>query len=255
MRIDGRLFGRFARHGKSNRFHGYFPCRGLSFEGGLAVDGIPCKADLGNHFPFLPDYVDYHGCLRLYHDTNFIEKAFAKEQYIGNDNNPYVCVVREVDASITEITINSGCRVIANAAFVGCEQAKSATIPEGVVTIGKNAFNSCRKLSSVSFPNSLEVIGESAFVYCTFKDVSLTGNVKFIGQWAFSNCYYIENITLGRKVERMEYAVFASCKFLESFIYEGTVEEFKKIKVDALISWDAPLSEISCLDGSIVIDG
>ena len=49
-------------------------------------------------------------------------------------------------------------------------------------------------------------------------------------------------------------AVLASCKFLGSFIYEGTVEEFKQIKIDALVSWSSPLNEISCLDGSIVID-
>jgi hypothetical protein len=174
--------------------------------------------------------------------------------YIGSDFNPYVVVVGTTSKEITEINVANGCRVIANTAFTNCKQVKSATLPEGIVTIGKSAFNNCQKLSSVNFPNSVEVIGESAFVVSLLTEVDLGDNVTFIGKWAFSNCYYIRNITLGRKVERMEYAVFAGCKFLESFTYEGTVEEFKQIKIDVLISWESSLNEISCLDGSLVID-
>ena len=175
--------------------------------------------------------------------------------YIGNDSNPYVCVIDTTTDSVTEINVASGCKVIANSAFANRKQAKSATIPEGVVTIGKSAFNNCQKLSSVSFPNSLEVIGESAFVFATLREVTLTGNVKNIGKWAFSNCYYIQTITLGSNVETIGYVAFAGCQFLESFTYQGTMEEWNKININtSLFDTKVSMKTITCSNGTVTVE-
>ena len=172
-------------------------------------------------------------------------------KYIGNSSNPYCVAVSGTSNTITDINIASGCQVIASAAFINYKQAKTATIPEGVVTIGKNAFNNCQSLTTVSFPNSLITIGENAFVYAVIREVNLTGQIKTIGKWAFSNCYYIENVTIGANVETIGYVAFAGCKFLESFIYQGTVDSWNKIYMTTLFDSKVTLGEISCLDGTV----
>ena len=68
--------------------------------------------------------------------------------------------------SHTSITIKSGTKAIAGAAFYNCFNLESITIPSSVVSIGNKAFGGCFNLESISIPNSVSSIGEAPFSGC-----------------------------------------------------------------------------------------
>ena len=84
MRPNGRLFGRFAWNGQGDCLHHDFSCRGVSFEAGLALDGVPFAPDVGNYLYFLSHNVVHHRYVRFCDDTNFTKKAFKEGKKITN---------------------------------------------------------------------------------------------------------------------------------------------------------------------------
>ena len=68
---------------------------------------------------------------------------------------------------------------IGEAAFEGCVQLESVTLPDGVLTVGERAFAGCEALRHVTLPASLERIGKDAFSGCSaLTSVSFTGSAS-----------------------------------------------------------------------------
>ena len=67
--------------------------------------------------------------------------------YIGNEENPYLCLVKAKSTEITSCTINAKCKAIYDGAFKGCEELTSIAIPNTVTFIGRNAFEDCINLT------------------------------------------------------------------------------------------------------------
>jgi len=55
---------------------------------------------------------------------------------------------------------------IGDAAFRGCSELTSITIPNSVTNIGDYAFYECSGLTNITIPNSMTSIGSDAFKYC-----------------------------------------------------------------------------------------
>ncbi len=87
--------------------------------------------------------------------------------YLGNEENPYLVLVKAKGTSITEATISNNTRFIMNNAFYKCSSLRSITIPNSVTSIGDNAFEYCSSLTSITIPNSVTSIGEYAFGGCS----------------------------------------------------------------------------------------
>ena len=86
--------------------------------------------------------------------------------YLGNDENPYLVLIKPKSDDLTSSEINSNCKIIANYAFddfYNPNNLTSVTIPNSVTIIGKNAFDGCIKLKSVTIPSSVTTIGSYAF--------------------------------------------------------------------------------------------
>ena len=56
--------------------------------------------------------------------------------------------------------------MIGEAAFFGCDNLKSVTIPDSVTVIGDSAFYGCDSLTSVTIGSSVTTIGDFAFYNC-----------------------------------------------------------------------------------------
>ena len=87
--------------------------------------------------------------------------------YLGNEQNPYLILVKARDTSIASCTINKGTKFIHSSAFSNCTSLTSVTIGDSVTSIGDAAFYSCSSLTSIAIPDSVTSIGSSAFGYCT----------------------------------------------------------------------------------------
>ena len=100
-----------------------------------------------------------------------------------------------------------------------------------VTSIGKEAFAFCDPLTSITIPNSVKSIGWKAFLDCeSLKEICIPNSVTSIGRHAFDGC-----------------------DSLLSFTYQGTLAQWKKIKLG--YSWKTllPTAALHCTDGDIKI--
>ena len=113
-------------------------------------------------------------------------------------------------------------------------------IPEAVVfnertyrvtSIGKEAFAFCYPLTSITIPDSVKSIGWKAFLDCNpLKEICIPNSVTSIGRHAFDGC-----------------------DSLLSFTYQGTLAQWKKIKLGYFWKTPIPTAVLHCTDGDVKV--
>ena len=113
-------------------------------------------------------------------------------------------------------------------------------IPEAVVfnertyrvtSIGKKAFAFCYPLTSITIPDSVKSIGWNAFLDCEpLKEICIPNSVTSIGSYAFDGC-----------------------DSLLSFTYQGTLAQWKKIKLGYFWKTPIPIAVLHCTDGDVKV--
>jgi hypothetical protein len=113
-------------------------------------------------------------------------------------------------------------------------------IPEAVVfnertyrvtSIGKKAFAFCYPLTSITIPDSVKSIGWNAFLDCEpLKEICIPNSVTSIGSHAFDGC-----------------------DSLLSFTYQGTLAQWKKIKLGYFWKTPIPIAVLHCTDGDVKV--
>lgn len=127
--------------------------------------------------------------------TGLVFETYDNAQYLGNEHNPYVVLIKAINTSIVSCVIHDNTRLICRNAFKDCISLKNVTINNSVRYIEESAFRRCTKLTSVTIPDSVTTIGASAFHECTaLKSISVGKGVKSIGSSAFSKCKGLSNV-------------------------------------------------------------
>lgn len=77
------------------------------------------------------------------------------------------------------------------------------------------------------------------------------GNIILIKDGAFNDCNSLQTISLSKSLKEIESYAFFNCKHLYQINYEGTKEEWKKIKIDTKGNESLFRCGIDCIDGLI----
>ncbi len=134
------------------------------------------------------DWDAFKGC------NNLQYYEYDNALYLGNDDNPYLWLIKAKSKDISSCEINGNCKYIATDAFIGCKSLKTVLIPNSVIKIGNLAFYGCSNLESVSIPNSVTEIGNRAFISCNnLSVVTIPESVTKIDYSAFYGC---SNLTI-----------------------------------------------------------
>ena len=84
---------------------------------------------------------------------------------------------------------------IGDAAFSGCIDLTSITIPDSVTSIGFWAFKDCIGLTSITIPNSVASIDDCVFEGCSgLTSITIPDSVTSIGDEAFDDCSNLKKI-------------------------------------------------------------
>ena len=174
--------------------------------------------------------------------------------------------------SLTEITIPPATTLIGDKAFYGCNALTTVTIEGDVEKINTNAFADCISLETINFPDTLTHIGYYAFKGCSsLKNVTLPESlttiefnafsgcsslteivipkgITYIANAAFENCTSLESITLHADITVINTGAFFNATSLKDIYYEGTKEEWDKIKRGGSWMYGAPKPTLHCSD-------
>ena len=138
--------------------------------------------------------------------------------YLGNEENPYLILVKAVNTTITRCTVNENAFAICDNAFAGCKNLTTIDI-KNVKVIGSYAFKNCSSLTDdIVIPEGSSHIGPETFFGCTkIKKVTIPASVTNIGYKAFANCTSLETVNIAKNSELTGFAnaVFHQCKALK----------------------------------------
>lgn len=191
-------------------------------------------------------------------------------QVIGNN-------AFELCRSLKSVIIPEGVIIIDYNAFQHCNHLESVVIPEGVTTIKGSAFFNCTSLETVSLPDSLTYIDRSAFMNCDL-EFAQNGSSKYLGnennpymvmmfaegalihentKIIASNAFYgqrnMRRVIIPTSVISICDSVFQYCESLETIEYEGTVEQWNAIQKAENWKYNAPATQVVCIDGNVEI--
>lgn len=164
----------------------------------------------------LPDGIEYVGSDILYNCTGITCLEYDNAYYIGNENNPYLVLIKAKDTSITSCEIHADTKVISERAFADCASLEGIVIPDGVTSICNSVFSYCSALASITVPDSVVNWGTFVFSNCrSLSNADFLDNMTVIGESFLKNSA-IESIVIPDSVTAIEYLAFGGCQSLVS---------------------------------------
>ncbi len=115
-------------------------------------------------------------------------------------------------------------------AFMGCKNLKNVIVGNNVEYIDTETFKNCEALQTVVIASErTKSIRISAFENCYSLESITTGNrVERIYPYAFSNCYKLTDISIGSMVEALGDYAFQNCKSLTEIVIPCNVKTIEK---------------------------
>lgn len=157
--------------------------------------------------------------------------------YLGNENNPYIVLVKAKSQQISECAIHDNTKIIYYSAFSGCSSLTNISIPNGVTCIGRDAFSDCSGLKNIVIPDGVTSVDYTAFKNCSkLTSIEIPDSVTSIGKDAFSGCSSLESLTMPFTYEKdsfkygsgwLQGTIYARAPFGYFFgqsTYEGSFE-------------------------------
>ena len=141
--------------------------------------------------------------------------VFDNAYYLGNENNPYMALIKAKNMDITSCNINEKTKIFADHAFYSCKKLVSIIIPDNVSNIGNWTFYECINLTSVTIGDGLLSIGEYSFYSCSnLTNITIPNNVTNIKKNAFYKCDSLTSMQMPDSLSEIGRDAFGKCKSL-----------------------------------------
>lgn len=134
---------------------------------------------------------------------------------------------------LTTVKLPLNLESIGYAAFAGCKQLTSITLPSTLCYIGDYAFSGSG-LTSIELPMAVQVMGKGVFSRCESM-TSAVINSKSIGDFAFLGDYRLNNVSVGANVNYILRGAFNGCTALTTVTFDPTCR-INRIDEEAFIN-------------------
>ena len=159
--------------------------------------------------------------------------------------HPVVAIGPEVFRNlegITRVVLPEGIRSIGDRAFYACSDLVSVSLPGSLKSIGEMAFCNCYALGALTIPAGVQSIGSSAFLNCTAMSnlqvaegnswYKAVDNVLFSADMtvliAYLNSKTNTTYTIPEQVRRIGEKAFLECGYLQEVKFPGGLVEIEK---------------------------
>ena len=156
---------------------------------------------------------------------------------------------------IYNVTIGESVETVGEYAFYR-SNITSVTIESGNTVFGDYAFANCFGLREINFPDDMKFIYTGMFSSSSNKQltkITLPESVTVIYEDAFSEWYYLSEITISNKVTEIGREAFHYCTNLRKINFGGTKAEWEAINKHT--DWRRSAKEditVVCTDGEVI---
>ncbi|NMA05073.1 MAG: leucine-rich repeat domain-containing protein [Acholeplasmataceae bacterium] len=181
----------------------------------------------------LPNGIEYIDMYAFNYCDSLTRAIHDNGYYLGNNENPYLCLLDVDNNSISNITIHEDAKIIASYTFSDCRNLTTVTIPKNVKKIGKGAFYGCKNLTEVivdanntayEAPNKKAIIEkETKTLIVGLNNTVILEGVLHIGDFAFYSCEELTSIVIPDGVISIGDNAFRYCMKLESATIPNSV--------------------------------
>ena len=128
---------------------------------------------------------------------------------------------------LRKVVIPGTVKAIPYECFSYSSKLEEVVLGEGIEEIGIEAFEDCNKLTKINLPKSLVKIDSRAFQYTYYAQMKLNDNpnLKYIGEYAFYDCYCLTDVVLPETLEFLGQYAFYYCQGLGNIEINGTFDE------------------------------
>ena len=193
------------------------------------------------------------------HIIEYIRKHAARIN-IKDFNFLYLNLKPDDRVDLTKFFIDAKVNPLNYLKYVPFKYAKNANylkeiiIPKNITIIDEEAFDTCFNLESVYIQNGVTLINDYAFHNCINLENIVFGNrLEQISDYVFVNCGKIKSLKLPKTLKSIGKSTFFSCSSLTNIYYDGTIEEWKNIKINSNNSILFTCT-IHCIDGEYKYD-
>ena len=151
----------------------------------------------------------------------------------------------------TNIKLPASLKNIGVSAFSYCQNLNNITIPEYVTEINERTFEGCYQLGNVRFRNNLTKIGAFAFSETALTRITIPYGVKTIGGYAFAGCGDLTSVTIPTSVTDIGPNTFFYCSSLRRIQFDGTKEQWGKVRKGLMWDFSVSAEVVSCMDGTV----
>jgi len=169
--------------------------------------------------------------------SNLQYNEFENAYYLGNEQNPYLVLIKAKSTEITSCVIPNSTKIIFSKAFKGCSALQNLTIGENVTNLNESLFVDCSNLIYYEQDNALYLGSNSnkTMILIKIKDKSITSftvpeTTKSVSASAFENCSALTEFTLSKSVNEINTDAFKNCSALNKFVYTGTLNDWCNIR-------------------------
>lgn len=124
---------------------------------------------------------------------------------------------------IKTVVVKDGVTSIGSAAFYGCKNLVSVSLPSTVQSIGTAAFKDCTSLTTIQMPASLQFLGDAVFYNCSsLTSVAFPAGLELVPIYTFYGCRKLQSVSIPAGTLGVDYSAFQNCESLTSIaIPEG----------------------------------
>lgn len=172
----------------------------------------------------VPDSVTEIGASAFYDCDNLSSVTLSKNlTSLGGDVFAYT--------RLSNIVFPNSIKYIGDSAFAH-SPLKNVVLPESLERLGVKVFD-YTPVKELIIPDKVTKIEDRAFELGEIETIKLGKGVKSIGRSAFYKCYPIKSIVIPKSLESVGPNAFAFCSGLKDVYYEGTKEDWEKIKMES----------------------
>lgn len=117
--------------------------------------------------------------------------------------------------------------------FYGCKSLSEINIPEGVEEVYGSVFTYCTSLTSLTIPDSVTTFDLNSICHTSITHFVWPKNAGYIFDYMpkYKDGCPLNYLVIQKGTAYLQYSQFRLYDNLDTFYYEGTEEEFKKIEI------------------------